>query len=188
MILKGKVWKYGDNIDTDVIIPGRYCVIDEPEELAKHCLEGLDPEFVKKVRPGDILVVGSNFGCGSSREHAPLAIKGAGISCIIAVNFARIFFRNAINIGLPIFESDKAVEVIEEGDGVEVDPIRGVIWDRTRGVEFFSSPLPSFIQEIVEKGGLKNYVKEKLKNEKTMPHRGARDSRFGEDTEKDIKF
>ena len=128
-------------------------------------VEGLDPEFVKKVKPGDILVVGNNFGCGSSREHAPISIKASGVSCIIGKNFARIFFRNAINIGLPIFESTKAVEGIDEGDLLEVEPASGMIKDVSKGEEFSSSPLPSFIQEIVEKGGLKNYVKEKLKNQ-----------------------
>ena len=163
MNLKGRAWRYGDNIDTDGIIPGRYCVMNEPKELAKHTLEGLDPEFVKKVRPGDILVAGQNFGCGSSREHAPISIKAAGVSCIIAKSFARIFFRNAINIGLPIFESHEAVEGIEEGDQIEVVPSKGVIRNQTKGEEFLSVPLPSFIQEIVEKGGLVNYVKEQLR-------------------------
>ncbi len=165
MLLKGKAWKYGDSINTDVIIPGRYAVFNEEEELAKHCMEGLDPDFVKKVKPGDILVVGNNFGCGSSREHAPISIKGAGVSCIIARSFARIFFRNAINIGLPIFESSEAAEKIEEGDAVEVIPEKGMIKNVTKGESYTSIPLPPFIQEIVERGGLKNYVKERLKRQ-----------------------
>ena len=158
MVLKGRVWKYGKNIDTDVIIPGRYANISEPKELAEHCLEDLDPDFVKNISRGDVIVAETNFGCGSSREIAPIAIKAAGVSCVIAKSFARIFYRNAINIGLPIFECPEAVDGIESGDEIEVDPTTGKIVNVTKNLSFETEPLPEFIQEIVAEGGLMKYV------------------------------
>ncbi|HHW57536.1 MAG TPA: 3-isopropylmalate dehydratase small subunit [Clostridia bacterium] len=160
--MQGKAIKYGDNIDTDVIIPARYLNTSDPQELAQHCMEDLDKEFKNKVQEGDILVVGENFGSGSSREHAPIAIKASGISCIIAKSFARIFFRNAINIGLPILECREAVEGIEEGDIVLVDTDNGSIKNLTKGTEFKAQPFPDFIKEIMKYGGLINYVREKV--------------------------
>lgn len=162
MILKGRAWKYGSNIDTDVIIPGRYANIAEAKELAQHCLEDLDSDFVNNMKPGDIIVAETNFGCGSSREIAPLSMKAAGISCVIAKSFARIFYRNAINIGLPIFECPEAVDRIEGGDEVEVDLTTGTIRNATRNLSFKTEPLPEFIQEIVAEGGLMRYVASKL--------------------------
>lgn len=161
-MMQGKAIKYGDNIDTDVIIPARYLNTSDPQELAQHCMEDLDKEFKNKVQEGDILVVGENFGSGSSREHAPIAIKASGISCIIAKSFARIFFRNAINIGLPILECKEAVDGIEEGDIVLVDTDNGIIKNLTKGTEFKAQPFPDFIKEIMEYGGLINYVREKV--------------------------
>ncbi|HBT50123.1 MAG: 3-isopropylmalate dehydratase small subunit [Caldanaerobacter subterraneus] len=161
--MQGKAIKYGDNIDTDVIIPARFLNTSDPKELAQHCMEDLDKEFKNKVKEGDILVVGENFGCGSSREHAPLAIKASGISCIIAKSFARIFYRNAINIGLPILESREAVDGIEEGDIVSVDVDNGIIRNVTKGTEFKAQPFPEFIKEIMKYGGLINYVREKVR-------------------------
>ena len=158
MILKGRAWKYGRNIDTDVIIPGRYANIAEARELARHCLEDLDPDFVKRMDAGDIIVAETNFGCGSSREIAPLSIKAAGVSCVIAKSFARIFYRNAINIGLPIFECPEAVDGIETGDDVEVNPASGKIVNVTKNLSFETEPLPEFIQRIVAAGGLMKYV------------------------------
>lgn len=158
MKANGTVIKYGDNIDTDVIIPARYLNTPNAKELATHCMEDIDPTFVKRVRSGDIMVGGSNFGCGSSREHAPLAIKESGISCIIAANFARIFYRNAINIGLAIVECPEAAAQIAEGDKVEVDFELGIIFDRTTGKQFATQPFPAFIQAIIEAGGLVNAV------------------------------
>ncbi len=154
LLYRGRVWKYGDNVDTDVIIPARYLNTTDPAELAKHCLEDLDPGFAAAVRPGDVIVAGRNFGCGSSREHAPLAIKGAGVSCVVAETFARIFFRNAINIGLPIFEAPDAAREAETGDVLEVDGTAGVIRNVTKGREYRVRPLPPFIREIVQAGGL----------------------------------
>jgi len=161
-MMQGKAIKYGDNIDTDVIIPARYLNTSDPQELAQHCMEDLDKEFKNKVQEGDILVVGENFGSGSSREHAPIAIKASGISCIIAKSFARIFFRNAINIGLPILECKEAVDGIEEGDMVLVDTDNGIIKNLTKGTEFKAQPFPDFIKEIMKYGGLINYVREKV--------------------------
>lgn len=161
-MMQGKAIKYGDNIDTDVIIPARYLNTSDPQELAQHCMEDLDKEFKNKVQEGDILVVGENFGSGSSREHAPIAIKASGISCIIAKSFARIFFRNAINIGLPILECKEAVDGIEEGDMVLVDTDSGIIKNLTKGTEFKAQPFPDFIKEIMKYGGLINYVREKV--------------------------
>jgi len=163
MIIKGKIWKFKDNIDTDVIIPARYLNTSNPKELAMHCMEDYDSEFVKKMNQGDIVVAGRNFGCGSSREHAPIALKAAGVSCIIAKSFARIFFRNAINIGLPIFESEEIVDQCSEGDLLEVDTVRGIIKNINKDKTYKLNPLPAFIQNIISLGGLREYVKEELK-------------------------
>lgn len=157
----GKVFKYGNNIDTDVIIPARYLNAPSPEELAKHCMEDIDKEFIKNVKVGDIMVGGSNFGCGSSREHAPIAIRAAGCSCVIAASFARIFYRNAINIGFPILECPEAAEKINDGDTVTVDFETGVITDETTGETFQAVAFPPFIAKIIEKGGLFEYIKSK---------------------------
>ncbi|MDY2847974.1 MAG: 3-isopropylmalate dehydratase small subunit [Oscillospiraceae bacterium] len=157
----GKVHKYGDNVDTDVIIPARYLNSADPKELASHCMEDIDVDFVKNVVKGDIMVAEQNFGCGSSREHAPIAIKASGISCVIASTFARIFYRNAINIGLPILECDEAARVIEAGDEVEIDFDTGVITDKTKNITFRAQPFPDFIKEIINKGGLLNSIKNK---------------------------
>ena len=154
MIFKGKSIKYGDNVDTDVIIPARYLNTIDKKELASHCMEDIDKDFTKKVETGDIMVAGYNFGCGSSREHAPIAIKESGISLVIARSFARIFYRNAINIGLAIVECSEAVDGISDGDKVEADLDNGVIYNRTTGKSFQTQPFPAFIQEIIENGGL----------------------------------
>lgn len=161
MNAKGPVFKYGDNIDTDVIIPARYLTTSDPAELAKHCLEDLDVEFVNNVRPGDIIVADENFGCGSSREHAPVAIKASGISCVIAANFARIFYRNAINIGLAILECPAASAEIENGDEVTVDFDTGVITDVTKGTTYQAEPFPPFIKDMIARGGLMASLKAK---------------------------
>jgi len=161
-VFKGRAFKFGNDINTDEIIPARYLNTSDPAELAKHVMEDADPEFPKKVQKGDIIVAGKNFGCGSSREHAPIAIKAAGVSAVIAKSFARIFYRNAINIGLPIFESPEAVEGIEEGDIVEINPETGVIKNITKGVEFRANPIPEDIRKIIEAGGLMEYAKKKL--------------------------
>ena len=158
MKANGHVFKYGDNIDTDVIIPARYLNATKGEELALHCMEDIDKEFVKKVQKGDIMVANKNFGCGSSREHAPLALKCAGISCVVAETFARIFYRNAINIGLPILECPEAAKAIQAGDEVEVDFDTGVITNKTTGESFTSQPFPEFMQKIITAGGLLNYI------------------------------
>lgn len=158
MFAKGKVFKYGANVDTDVIIPARYLNQSDPAELAKHCMEDIDATFVERVRKGDLIVAGPNFGCGSSREHAPVAIKASGISCIIAPSFARIFYRNAINIGLPIMESAQAAEKINEGDVVKVDFETGRIEDVTTGESWQALPFPEFIKKIIEKEGLIGYI------------------------------
>ncbi|MFN2364597.1 MAG: 3-isopropylmalate dehydratase small subunit [Halarsenatibacteraceae bacterium] len=163
MKLEGNAWKYGDDIDTDVIIPARYLNTSDPDELAKHCLEDLDEEFTEKMTEGDMIVAGNNFGCGSSREHAPLAIKTAGVSCIIANSFARIFYRNSINIGLPILESEDAVSSISEGDRISVDLDQGLIKNLSSGEEFQAKPFPKFMQELIASGGLINYLQEKVK-------------------------
>ena len=166
MIIKGKVWKFKDNIDTDVIIPARYLNTSDPKELALHCMEDYDPEFIKKMERGDIIVAGNNFGCGSSREHAPIALKEAGVSCIIAKSFARIFFRNAINIGLPIFESAEIFDDSNQGDILEVKTESGTIKNITNGNVYKIKPLPDFIQKVISLGGLKDYVKEEVKRRK----------------------
>ena len=160
MKAQGTVFKYGDNIDTDVIIPARYLNTQNPQELAAHCMEDIDKTFITRVQPGDIMVGGENFGCGSSREHATLAIKTAGVSCVIAKSFARIFYRNAINIGLPILECPAASEAIANGDTVAVDFDTGLITDETTGQTFEAAPFPPFIQKIITAGGLLNSLKE----------------------------
>lgn len=161
MKASGRVFKYGDNVDTDVIIPARYLNTSDAKELAAHCMEDIDLEFTKKVKPGDIIVANKNFGCGSSREHAPLAIKESGISCVIASTFARIFYRNAINIGLPILECDEAVKAIEAQDELEIDFTTGVIKNLTKNQEYQGEPFPEFMQKIINANGLVNYIKEK---------------------------
>lgn len=159
-VLEGKVWRYGDNIDTDVIIPARYLNTFDPKELAKHCMVDIDKDFAQKVRPGNIMVGGKNFGCGSSREHAPVAIKACGVPVIIAASFARIFYRNGINVGLPLMEIGDNVERIHAGDKLSVDLSSGKIRDITTGETFQATPLPGFIQDIAKAGGLIQYVKE----------------------------
>lgn len=159
MNAKGTVFRYGDNVDTDVIIPARYLNTSNGKELAAHCMEDIDVNFVKKVKEGDIIVADKNFGCGSSREHAPLAIKEAGVSCVIARTFARIFYRNAINIGLPILECEAAADGISKGDVVEVNFDTGVITNVTKGESYQGQPFPAFMQEIIQKGGLVNKIK-----------------------------
>ncbi len=159
MKASGKVHKYGDNVDTDVIIPARFLNTADHKELASHCMEDIDAEFVKNVQNGDLIVAGNNFGCGSSREHAPIAIKESGISCVIAKTFARIFYRNSINIGLPILECAEAAEDIENGDEIEVDFDTGVITDKTKGKSYKAEPFPKFIQDIIRGNGLLNSIK-----------------------------
>ena len=163
MQAKGRAFKYGDNVDTDVIIPARYLNSSDPAELATHCMEDIDNTFVKRVQKGDIIVATKNFGCGSSREHAPIAIKAAGVSCVIAETFARIFYRNAINIGLPIIECPEASREIEEGDEVEIDFDSGKIYDRTKGTEYQGQAFPPFMQKIIDTEGLVNYINSKRK-------------------------
>ncbi|MGN0243602.1 MAG: 3-isopropylmalate dehydratase small subunit [Lachnospiraceae bacterium] len=157
----GTVFKYGDNVDTDVIIPARYLNSSDPKELATHCMEDIDKDFVKSVKPGDIIVADKNFGCGSSREHAPIAIKAAGVSCVIAETFARIFYRNAINIGLPIIECKEAAQGIEAGDEVLVDFDSGIITNQTKGTSFQGQAFPPFMQKIIAAEGLMNYINQK---------------------------
>ncbi|WP_290598232.1 MULTISPECIES: 3-isopropylmalate dehydratase small subunit [unclassified Archaeoglobus] len=155
----GRAWKFGDDIDTDVIIQGKYLVINDAEELAKHVFENLRSEFVKGVKKGDFVVAGENFGCGSSREHAPLALKATGIEAVIAKSFARIFFRNAINIGLKVIECEDT-DKIDDGDELEVDYGKGVVYNKTKGEEYRISPMPEFLREILDKGGLVNYARD----------------------------
>lgn len=162
MTLHGRVWKYGDDIDTDVIIPARYLNTTDPTELARHCLEDLDRDFAGQVKTGDIIVAGRNFGCGSSREHAPLAIKGTGVAAVVAASFARIFYRNAINIGLPILESPEAAQASARGDVLEIDVEQGIIRNANRDETYRTAPFPGFIREIMGAGGLIGYVKNKL--------------------------
>lgn len=160
MKIHGTVHKYGNNVDTDVIIPARYLNTASHEELAKHCMEDIDADFVNKVKPNDIIVAQRNFGCGSSREHAPIAIKASGISCVIASSFARIFYRNSINTGLPILECDEAANDIKNGDNLEVDFDTGIINNLTTGKQYKAQPFPEFIQNIIKKGGLLNSLKQ----------------------------
>jgi len=161
MNVQGTVHKYGDHVDTDVIIPARYLNTPDHKELAAHCMEDIDKDFIRRVKPGDIMAAGVNFGCGSSREHAPIAIKASGVSCVIAATFARIFYRNAINIGFPIVECPQAAEEIQAGDQVEVDFASGVITDVTTGKTYKAAPFPEFIDGIIKSGGLLNSLKER---------------------------
>jgi 3-isopropylmalate/(R)-2-methylmalate dehydratase small subunit len=161
MIFKGRAFRFGNDVDTDAIIPARYLNTSDPNELKKHCMEDADPEFPKKVKPGDIIVAGKNFGCGSSREHAPIAIKASGVSCVVASSFARIFFRNSFNMGLPIFESDEASAAIAEGNTVEVDADSGIIRDLTTGRQFQARPIPGFMQQLIEDGGLMEHIRKR---------------------------
>ncbi|MDO8683841.1 MAG: 3-isopropylmalate dehydratase small subunit [Armatimonadota bacterium] len=162
-MIKGRAHKYGSNVDTDVIIPARYLNTTDPAELAGHCMEDLDSEFISKVKTGDIIVAEDNFGCGSSREHAPICIKAAGISCVIANSFARIFYRNSLNIGLPILECPEAVAGVSNGDEVEVDLKNGRITNVTTGKAYSAKPFPEFMRQLIEVGGLVNYAKTRLK-------------------------
>lgn len=167
MIFKGRVWKFGDNIDTDAIIPARYLTTSDPKELAVHCMEDADPNFVAKMKTGDIILGGENFGCGSSREHAPISIKEAGISCVVAKSFARIFYRNSFNMGLPIFESSELVEAINEGEEIIVDSARGTITVTSSNKIFSINSIPPFMEELIADGGLmKHIVKKRAQNEK----------------------
>ncbi|MDI9570544.1 MAG: 3-isopropylmalate dehydratase small subunit [Pseudomonadota bacterium] len=160
MKLSGKVWKFGDHVNTDLIIPARYINSSDPDFLAAHCMEDADPDFAKKVRPGDIIVAGDNFGCGSSREHAPIALKAAGIAAVVARSFARIFYRSAFNTGLPIFEASTLYEAVREGDEIEVDAERGLIVTRGRDPQRFAiEPIPPFMRELIAAGGLMAYLK-----------------------------
>jgi 3-isopropylmalate/(R)-2-methylmalate dehydratase small subunit len=160
--LRGQAHKYGKNVDTDVIIPGKYCNIIDPVELGKHALEGLDPNYTAKMKAGDIIVADTNFGCGSSREVAPIAIKGSGTSAVIAKSFARIFYRNALNIGLPIFESEEAVNGIESGDEIELEPASGIVRNITKGTEYRAAEFPPFMRSLIDAGGLVPYVERRL--------------------------
>jgi len=160
--LRGRAHKYGKNVDTDVIIPGKYCSIVDQAELGKHALEGLDPEYTTRMEPGDLIVAETNFGCGSSREVAPIALKGSGTSAVIAKSFARIFYRNALNIGLPIFESSEAVDGIESGDEIEVEPASGIVRNLTRGTEYRAAEFPPFMRALIDAGGLVPYVEKRL--------------------------
>ena len=162
MIFEGRVWKYGDHVDTDAIIPARYLNMSTPEALAQHCMEDIDTTFAEEVEPGDIIVGGENFGCGSSREHAPLAIKGAGVSCVVAKSFARIFYRNAINIGLPILSCPDAVEGTKAGDQLTVDLAAGTVTNMRTGKTYKTSPFPTFIMDIIQAGGLIPYTRQQL--------------------------
>jgi 3-isopropylmalate/(R)-2-methylmalate dehydratase small subunit len=162
MKFKGNAWKFGADVDTDAIIPARYLNTSDPEELAKHCMEdSTNPDFMKKMKPGDIIVADKNFGCGSSREHAQIAIKTSGVSCVVAKSFARIFYRNCFNMGLPIFESSEAVDAITEGDDIEVDADAGVIRNLTSNSTFKVAPVPQFMQELIAAGGLMAYTRKK---------------------------
>lgn len=158
MSVTGKIWKFGANVDTDLIIPARYLNTSDPKELAKHVMEDADPEFSKNVKPGDIIVAGENFGCGSSREHAPIAIKAAGVTCVVAPFFARIFYRNAFNMGLPILECESAAVEAQTGDEFTVDFSTGVVKNTTKGKTYQASPIPPFMQELISAGGLMNYT------------------------------
>lgn len=167
--MRGTAHKYGKNVDTDVIIPGKYCNLVDPAELGKHALEGLDPEYPSKMHSGDVIVADTNFGCGSSREVAPIAIKGSGTAAVIAKSFARIFYRNALNIGLPIFESAEAVDGIQDGDQVEIDPASGTIRNLTSGNSYQAAAFPPFMQSLIEAGGLQPYVERRLEEMKKAP-------------------
>ena len=162
MLIRGKVWRFGNDVDTDAIIPARYLNTSDPKELAKHVMEDADKDFSGNVSAGDLMVAGKNFGCGSSREHAPIAIKAAGIQAVIAKSFARIFYRNSFNIGLPIFESAEASEKVKEGDEIEIDADRGIIRNVTTQEEYNANPIPPFMQELIDAGGLIEWTKKKL--------------------------
>jgi 3-isopropylmalate/(R)-2-methylmalate dehydratase small subunit len=166
MPLKGTVHKYGANVDTDAIIPARYLNLDEPADLASHCMEDIDADFIKRVKAGDIIVADTNFGCGSSREHAPVAIKASGISCVIAKSFARIFFRNAINIGLPLLECEEAIDSIRAGDMLEVDLVSGKITSLSSNKNFMARPYPDFMMQVIKAGGLVEHTRKKLAGER----------------------
>ncbi|HRY35101.1 MAG TPA: 3-isopropylmalate dehydratase small subunit [Smithellaceae bacterium] len=161
MIFTGKVWKFGDNIDTDAIIPARYLNTSDPVQLAAHCMEDADPDFVKKMKAGDIILGGENFGCGSSREHAPIAIKASGISCVVAKSFARIFYRNAFNMGLPIFESKELADAIADGKEITIDSTRGIITVEGSDQQFAISPIPPFMEQLIADGGLMKHIAKK---------------------------
>jgi 3-isopropylmalate dehydratase small subunit len=165
MKMRGTAWKFGDDVDTDAIIPARYLNTTDPSILAAHCMEDADPEFMKKVNPGDMIIAGKNFGCGSSREHAPISIKAAGVSCVIAASFARIFFRNAFNMGLPILECPEAASAIATGDEVEADLDRGIIVNHTRSETYQAQQVPPFMQQLVQAGGLIPYVQEQMRQQ-----------------------
>lgn len=166
MLIKGKTWRFGNDIDTDAIIPARYLNTSDPAELARHIMEDADKDFPAKVKAGDVIVAGKNFGCGSSREHAPIAIKAAGIQAVVARSFARIFYRNAFNIGLPIFESEAASEAIGEGQEIEIDADKGIIKNLATGEEYRANPIPPFMQELIAAGGLVEWTKRKLASQK----------------------
>lgn len=161
-VIRGKAWKFGDNVDTDVILPGKYLILTDPHEIAKHAMEGIAPGFSSKISKGDVIVAGRNFGCGSSREHAPIALKYAGIGAVVAKSFARIFFRNSINVGLPVAECPEAFERVEEGDLVEVDLANGVFRDLTKGFELKITPYPEFLMDILKSGGLVQVLKKRF--------------------------
>jgi 3-isopropylmalate dehydratase small subunit len=161
MTLEGRIWKFGSDVDTDAIIPARYLNQSDPKELAKHAMEDERPEFYREVKEGDLLLAGKNFGCGSSREHAPLALKAAGISCIIAKSFARIFYRNSLNLGLPLLESPEASEAIQDGDRVRIDLATGEVYDLTQDKKFHAKPIPDFMQELLNDGGLIPHLRKK---------------------------
>ena len=163
MKITGRVWRFGHDVDTDAIIPARYMNTIDPAEMARHCMEDADPAFAAKVQKGDIIVAGKNFGCGSSREHAPIALKAVGVSCVVAQSFARIFYRNSFNIGLPIFESPAAAAAIQEGDLLEIDAATGVITNLAKNEQYQASPFPEFMQQLIAAGGLMNYVAERMK-------------------------
>ena len=169
MKLAGSVWKYGDNVDTDGIIPARYLNVSSEEDLAHHCMEDLDPDFSEAVQAGDIVVAGDNFGCGSSREHAPLALKGAGVACIVSKSFARIFYRNGINVGLPILECPEAVEGTEKGDRLMVDLAAGKITNERTGISYHTAPFPPFIMDIIQAGGLVPHTLERINRNQDPP-------------------
>ncbi len=161
-MIKGRAWVFGDHVDTDVIIPARYLNTSDPQELGRHCMEDADPDFTSKVSSGDLIIAGENFGCGSSREHAPIAIKAAGVSCVIAKSFARIFYRNSFNMGLPIIECPQAVDGIKEGDEISVDLTTGIVENLSTGEGFKAVPIPSFMRELLDAGGLMPYVAKRM--------------------------
>lgn len=162
MKITGKTWKFGDDVDTDAIIPARYLNTTDPAALASHCMEDADPQFASRVKPGEIIVAGKNFGCGSSREHAPIAIKASGVSCVLARSFARIFYRNALNMGLPILECPEGADRIQSGDELAIDLDSGLIENRTRNEKYTAQPIPAFMQKLIKAGGLMQYVKEQM--------------------------